>query len=174
MSASIEQIWNIVASRPKFVFSPTFIFCSPICPNNCGVFFCEKIFYFSRNDIFRSAAQICKFSPWILPELWKKYHFSKNAIYFHKKTTPQLFGHIGLQNMKVGEKTNLGDLPLFVWCMLTLALKNAQMFLLTLYVKSHSGFCPISNVIMWDTFVLAIVLRSIDVIESILTVAVLA
>ena len=23
MSASIEQIWNIVASRPKFVFSPT-------------------------------------------------------------------------------------------------------------------------------------------------------
>ena len=48
------------------------------------------------------------------------------------------------------------------------------MSLLTLYVKSHSGFCPISNVIMWDTFVLAIVLRSIDVIESILTVAVLA
>ena len=48
------------------------------------------------------------------------------------------------------------------------------MSLLTLYVKSHSGFCSISNVIMWDTFVLAIVLRSIDVIESILTVAVLA
>ena len=32
-------------------------------------FFCEKIFYFSRNDIFRSAAQICKFLPCILPEL---------------------------------------------------------------------------------------------------------
>ena len=48
------------------------------------------------------------------------------------------------------------------------------MFLLTLYFNSHSGFCSISNVIMWDTFVLAIVLRSIDVIESILTVAVLA
>ena len=29
-------------------------------------------------------------------------------MYFHKKTTPQLLGHIGLQNMKVGEKTNLG------------------------------------------------------------------
>ena len=25
--------------------------------------------------------------------------------------------------MKVGEKTNLSDLPLFVWCILTLALK---------------------------------------------------
>ena len=48
------------------------------------------------------------------------------------------------------------------------------MFLLTLYVKSHGGFCSISNVIMSDTFVLAIVLRLIDVIESILTVAVLA
>ena len=35
-------------------------------------------------------------------------------MYFHKKTTPQLLGHIGLQNMKVGEKTNLGDLPLLV------------------------------------------------------------
>ena len=52
----------------------------------------------------------------------EKTHFSKTKIYFHKKTTPQLLGHIGLQNMKVGEKTNLGDLPLFVWCMLTLAL----------------------------------------------------
>ena len=48
------------------------------------------------------------------------------------------------------------------------------MFLLTLYVKSHSGFCSISNVIMWDTFVFARVLRLIDVIESIVTIAVLA
>ena len=23
----------------KFAFTPTFIFCSPICPNNCGVVF---------------------------------------------------------------------------------------------------------------------------------------
>ena len=41
-------------------------------------------------------------------------HFSKTKIYFHQKTTPQLLGLIGLQNMKVGEKTNFGDLPLFV------------------------------------------------------------
>ena len=31
-------------------------------------------------------------------------------MYFHKKTAPQLLGHIGLQNMKVGEKTNFGRL----------------------------------------------------------------
>ena len=45
------------------------------------------------------------------------------------------------------------------------------MFLPTIYVKPHSGFYSVSSIIMWDTFVLAIVLRSIDVTESILTVA---
>ena len=44
----------------------------------------------------------------------EKNHFSKTKIYFHQKTTSQLLGHIGLQNMKVGEKTNFGDLPPFV------------------------------------------------------------
>ena len=53
----------------------------------------------------------------------EKNYFSKTKINFYKKTTPQLLEHIGLQNMKVGEKTNQGDLPLFVWCILTLALK---------------------------------------------------
>ena len=59
MSASIEQIWNIVASRPKFFLSSTFVFCSPICPNNCGVVFWwkyilvfEKLFFsFDRSNI---------------------------------------------------------------------------------------------------------------------------
>ena len=40
----------------------------------------------------------------------EKNYFSKTKIYFHKKTTPQLLGHIGLQNMKVGEKKNFGRL----------------------------------------------------------------
>ena len=41
----------------------------------------------------------------------EKYHFSKTKKYiFTKKTTPQLLGHIGLQNMKVGEKTNFRQL----------------------------------------------------------------
>ena len=52
----------------------------------------------------------------------RKNYFSKTKIYFYKKTTPQLLEHIGLQNIKVGGKTNLGDLPLFVWCMLTFAI----------------------------------------------------
>ena len=36
----------------------------------------------------------------------EKGHFSKTKIYFHKKTALQLSGHIGLQHMKVGVKTN--------------------------------------------------------------------
>ena len=38
----------------------------------------------------------------------KKSYFSKTEIYFHKKTTPQLSRHAGLQNMKVGVKSNSG------------------------------------------------------------------
>ena len=57
----------------------------------------------------------------------EKSYFSKTKINFHKKTTPQLLEHIGLQNIKVEEKTNLGDLPLFVECMLTLALKKGNL-----------------------------------------------
>ena len=42
----------------------------------------------------------------------EKNHFSKTKI-FSQKTTSQLSGQIGLQNIKVGVKANLGDLPLF-------------------------------------------------------------
>ena len=38
----------------------------------------------------------------------EKNHFSKSKTYFNKKTTPQLLGYIGLQNMKVGVKANVG------------------------------------------------------------------
>ena len=44
----------------------------------------------------------------------EKSHFSKTKIYFHKKTAPQLSGHIGLQTMKVRVKTNLIVLASFV------------------------------------------------------------
>ena len=53
MLASFEQIWNISASRPKFVFSPTFIFCSQICPNNCGVVFLWRYILVFRKWFFQ-------------------------------------------------------------------------------------------------------------------------
>ena len=40
----------------------------------------------------------------------KKNHFSKTKIYFDTKTIPQILAHIGLQNMKVGVKSNFGRL----------------------------------------------------------------
>ena len=94
-----------MASRPKFVFSPT-TKTKDYADRNIGgqvnslhevttrVIFTVKICIFERSN--------------------EKDHFSKTEIYFHQKTTPQLLGDIGLQNMKVGEKTNFGDLPLFV------------------------------------------------------------
>ena len=50
----------------------------------------------------------------IFERLNEKSHFSKTKIYFHKKTAPQLSGHIGLQTMKVRVKTNLIVLASFV------------------------------------------------------------
>ena len=44
------------------------------------------------------------------------------------------------------------------------------MMLLTIYIKCHGGFCSISSIITWYTFVLAIVLRSIDIVDGVLTV----
>ena len=44
----------------------------------------------------------------------RKNYSSKTKINFYKKSTPQRSEHIGLQNMKVGVKTELSDLPLFV------------------------------------------------------------
>ena len=51
------------ASHPEFAVTPTSICCSPMCPNGCSVIFCENIFQFSRNDSFRSIAEMCNFSP---------------------------------------------------------------------------------------------------------------
>ena len=39
MSACIRQT---AASHAKFAFTPIFVFCSPICPDNCGVVFLWK------------------------------------------------------------------------------------------------------------------------------------
>ena len=70
-----------------------------------SVIFTEKICIFERSN--------------------EKKYFSKTKIYFHKKTTPQLLEHIGLQNMKVGEKTNFGPQYFkFVRWMLTSSLNS--------------------------------------------------
>ena len=39
-------------SHPKFAFTPTFIFCSPMCSNNCVVVFFVKNYFSFREMIF--------------------------------------------------------------------------------------------------------------------------
>ena len=61
LRANVNKHQTNSGKSPKIVFTHTFIFCNPICPNNCGVDFCENIFSFSINNFFSSTAQICKF-----------------------------------------------------------------------------------------------------------------
>ena len=66
MSASIEQIWNIVASRPKSVFISIFIICSSICSKKCGVVFVviieggKEILFFWGGIFFSDILFLCQ------------------------------------------------------------------------------------------------------------------
>ena len=82
---------------PKFVFSPTFIFCSPICPNNCGVVFFVKMYFSFREMSFpfdRSNMQI--FTPNITRVVWPHvtnlhdlwYFCRHNPLFYHLKLIP--------------------------------------------------------------------------------------
>ena len=97
MSASIEQIWNIVESRPKFVFTPTFIFCSPICSNNFGEVFLWKYVSVFENWLFsfdRSNTQI--FTVNITRVVWAhvtnildlRYFCQNNTLFYHLNLIP--------------------------------------------------------------------------------------
>ena len=96
MSASIEQIWNVLASRPKFVFSPTFIVCSPICPYNCGVNFLWKYIAFEKWDFScdRSNMQIFTLNitrvewPRVTNLLDLRYFCRHNALFYHLNLIP--------------------------------------------------------------------------------------
>ena len=97
MSASIEQIWNIVASRPKFVFSPTFIFCSPICSNNCGVVFLWKyilvfekwLFSFDRSNMQIFTVNITRVVwPHVTIPLALRYFCQHNTLFCHLNLIP--------------------------------------------------------------------------------------
>ena len=87
MSACIRQT---VASHPKFSFTPTFIFCSPICPNNCGVVFLwkyilvfEKLFFsFDRSNIQIFTVNI------VTNLLDFRYFCQHNPLFYHLNLIP--------------------------------------------------------------------------------------
>ena len=93
MSASIAQIWNIVASRTKFDLSPTFIFCSPICPYNCGVVFLWKYILVFEKLFFsfdRSNMQIftVKWLPELCDLMYLRYFCQHNPLFYHLNLIP--------------------------------------------------------------------------------------
>ena len=97
MSASIEQIWNIVASRPKFFFSPTFIFGSPICSYNCGVVFLWKYilvfekwpFSFDRSNMQIFTVNITRVVwPHVTNVLDLRYFCEHNPLFYHLNLIP--------------------------------------------------------------------------------------
>ena len=90
MPASIEQIWNIVASRPKFSFSPTFIFYSPIWPYNCGVvFFWKYILLFEKLYFSFDCSNMQIFTLNITQIVWPRlrYFCRHNPLFYHLNLT---------------------------------------------------------------------------------------
>ena len=94
MSACIRQT---VASHPKFSFTPTFIFCSPICPNNCGVVFLWKyilvfekwFFSFDRSNMQIFTLNITRVVwPHVTNLLDLKYFCRHNPLFYHLKLIP--------------------------------------------------------------------------------------
>ena len=94
MSTCIRQT---AASRPNSFSILLSFFCSPICPNNCGVVFFVKICQFLRNVFFRSTAQICRFFtlnitrvvwPHITNLLDPRYFCRHNPLFYHLYLIP--------------------------------------------------------------------------------------
>ena len=85
------------ARSPKFVFSPTFIHCSPIRPNNFGVVFLRKyilvfekwVFSFNRSNMQIFTLNIIRVvSPHVtnLLDLW--YFWRYNPLFYHLNLIP--------------------------------------------------------------------------------------
>ena len=94
MSACIRQT---AASRPKFVFPPTFMFCSPICSNNCGVVFLWKyilvfekwFFSFDRSNMQIFTANITRVVwPHVTIPLDLRHFCQHNPLFYHLKLIP--------------------------------------------------------------------------------------
>ena len=92
MSASVAQIWNIVASRPKFDFTPTFMFCSPIwCTflwKYISVF--EKWFFsFDRSNMQIFTVNITRVVwPHVTNVLDLRYFCEHNPLFYHLNLIP--------------------------------------------------------------------------------------
>ena len=92
MSASVAQIWNIVASRPKFDFTPTFMFCSPIWCTFLWKFISvfEKWFFsFDRSNMQIFTVNITRVVwPHVTNVLDLRYFCEHNPLFYHLNLIP--------------------------------------------------------------------------------------
>ena len=140
MSACIRQT---AASHPKFAFTPTFIFCSPICPNNCGVVFLWKyilvfekwLFSFDRSNMQIFTVNITRVVwPHVtnILDLW--YFCQHNPLFYHLNLIPCYYWswqrninwHKSLQFAK---KSNITLLP----CLFMILLAVSMITIIMLY-----------------------------------------
>ena len=92
-----ECIRQTAASHPKIAFTPTFIFCSPTCPNKCGVVFLGKyilvfekwVFSFDRSNMKIFTVNITRVV-WlhVTNILDLRYFFQHNPLFCHLNLIP--------------------------------------------------------------------------------------
>ena len=92
MSASVAQIWNIVASSPKFDFTPTFMFCSPIWCSFLWKYILvfEKWFFsFDRSNMQIFTVNITRVVwPHVTNVLDLRYFCEHNPLFYHLNLIP--------------------------------------------------------------------------------------
>ena len=95
--ANVNMHQTNSSKSPKFVFFPTLIFCSPICPDTCGVVFFVKIFISFEKWVFsfdRSNMQIFSLNitrvvwPHVTSSLDLRYFCRHNPLLYHLKQIP--------------------------------------------------------------------------------------
>ena len=97
LRANVKMHKKNSGKSPKFIFSPTFIFRSPICPSNCGVFFLWKyilvfekwVFSFDRSNMQIFTLNITRVVwPHVTNLLDLRYFCQHNPLFYHLNLIP--------------------------------------------------------------------------------------
>ena len=97
LRANVSMHQTNSGKSPKFVFTPTFIFCSPICSNNCGVVFLRKyilvfekwLFSFDHSNMQIFTLNITRVVwPHVTNVLDLRYFCERNPLFYHLNLIP--------------------------------------------------------------------------------------
>ena len=97
LRANVSMYQTNSGKSPKFVSTSTFIFCSPLCSNNCGVVFLRKyifvfekwLFSFERSNVQIFAVNITRVTwPHVTNVLHLRYFCEHNPLFYHLNLIP--------------------------------------------------------------------------------------